>query len=294
MNTPKSLGTTLATRTSRRRGVAAAVAAAAIGGTAAHASTGDQWRVVSWPQPVVESYMRDYTEPGSVTSNRRPFTVNGAFFDGRVHDVDFDSAGNLYATTTFNDNGVYRVADATGAMTRIATVAGVPEGDMGYDPANNRLVIVSTLFGIARATAVDLSNFNVSTLWTTTGYDNLDGIAFDSLGNGYVAGNQANGNGVVELFRFGNSGLTPLGPINGGGFGVGATMGMDFNAMDELHILSSGGFLYHVDTNFLTASFVDVVVNPDGHHYTGLAYIPAPGSLGLLSLAGLIAARRRR
>lgn len=266
----------------------------AVAGTAANASTGDNWRVVSWPQPVVESYMRDYVEGSGTSTNRRPFTVNGNFFDGRIHDIDFDSSGNLYAASTFNDNGIYRVVESTGAMTRIATIRGLPEGDMAYDPANNRLVVVSTLFGTASATEILLSNFQVNTLWTTTGYDNLDGIAFDSLGNGYVAGNQANGNGVVELLRFGNSGLTSMGAINGGAFGVGATMGMDFNASDQLHILSSGGALYHVDTSLLTASFVDVVTNADGHHYTGLAYVPSPSALVLAGLSGAFVIRRRR
>ncbi len=273
-----------------------ALVVCAITGTAglAHGSVSDNWRVVSWPQPVVESYLRDYVEGSGVTTNRRPFTINGNFFDGRVHDIDFDSAGNLYATSTFNDNGVYRVIEATGAMTRIATVPGLPEGDMGYDPANNRLVVVSTLFGTASATAINLSNMQVTTLWTTTGYDNLDGIAFDSQGNGFVAGNLANGSGVVSLLQFTNSGLNSLGPLNGGAFGVGATMGMDFNANDQLHILSSGGALYHVDTALLTANFVDVAPNGDGHHYTGLAFVPSPGTLGLLSAAGLVALRRRR
>ncbi len=95
----------------------AMTSALCMGAVVAHASAGDQWLTVTWPQPLGAT-MWDYTEGSGTATLPRSLSVP----DGRIQDVDF-GGGVLYAAATFNDAGIYTVQN-NGALNRIATIGG--------------------------------------------------------------------------------------------------------------------------------------------------------------------------
>ena len=264
------------------------------------ASTGSNWLVVAWPAPVVESYIWDYTEGTSIATNMRQASVSGNTTT-RIHDLDFGSNGILYGAGKYGSTqtnqyfeGAYIVNQGSGQMSQIASIGLMAEADMSFDPLLNRLVVIGRGAGITTAYQVDLANANaVSTLWTSSAFDDVSGVAFDSSGNGFLVDSHGNTGGVAELYSFNNAGATSIGSF---GISLGGLLGMDFDANNQLHLLGLNGNLYHV--NGLSTALVDTVANPLGHLYTGLAYspVPEPASLIALGVGGLclISICRRR
>lgn len=262
------------------------------------ASPGSNWIVATMPAPVIESYFWDYTEGQSVVTNMRQSSVSGNTTN-RIHDLDFGNNGALYAAGKFGNaqtnqftEGVYLVNQGSGLMSQIATIGLMAEGDMSYDPLLNRIVVIGKGAGITSAYQVDLNNMNaVSTLWTSTSFDDVSGVAFDSMGNGFLVDSHGNTGGIAELYSFNNVGATSVGSL---GVGLGPALGMDFDGNDQLHLVGISGNLYHV--NGLSATFVENISNPFGHQYTGLAYspVPEPSTMALLGIAGIGFLRRRK
>jgi hypothetical protein len=294
----------MSTRTNRlaRHLVTAGVGLATTGGAAI---AQNQWRMVTWPQPVIQSHLVDYTQGAGIITNPRQLLELGNPNPptGRVMGIDFDLAGNLYAATTFNDNRVYRVNDFTGDMTLISNLpAAGAEGDLGYNPANGRLYAVSPLFGVTRVIEIDPLNPNPNTnsqvIMSLTGLDDVSGIAFDSAGNGFAVDTHGNTGGVAELFSVD---LTNLQLISYGalGTGTGPAMGLDFDGSDVLHMVTISGAMWSINPvlSGSTVSFVDNInISGVGDINAALAWVPvpSPGSVALLSIAGLTLARRRR
>ncbi len=262
------------------------------------ASPGSNWIVATMPPPIIESYFWDYTEGQSVGSNIRQASVSGNTTN-RIHDFDFASNGLLYGAGKFGNaqtnqftEGVYLVNQGSGLMSQIATIGLMSEGDMSYDPLMNRIVVIGKGAGVTSAYQVDLNNMNaVSTLWTSTSFDDVSGVAFDSSGNGFLVDSHGNTGGIAELYSFTNGGATSVGSL---GVGLGPALGMDFDGNDQLHLLGISGNLYHVSG--LSTTLVNNISNPLGHQYNGLAYspVPEPSTMALLGIAGIGFLRRRK
>jgi len=262
------------------------------------ASPGSRWIAATQPPPFSESYFWASTEGQSVVTNVRQSSVSGNTTN-RIHDFDFGNNGLLYAAGKFGSTqtnqyseGVYLVNQGSGLMSQIASIGLMAEGDMSYDPLLNRIVVIGKGSGITSAYQVDLNNMNaVSTLWTSTSFDDISGVAFDSMGNGFMVDSHGNTGGIAELYSFNNGGASSVGSL---GIGLGPALGMDFDGNDQLHLLGISGNLYHV--NGLTPTLVDSVSNPLGHQYTGLAYspVPEPSTMALLGIAGIGFLRRRK
>lgn len=271
------------------------VAAALVLATPSQAAGGENWRVVTQKFGTLEQYLRDYVEGSGVATNSRGLQVGGNWVNGLMHDVDFDNAGNEYAMATFQDNGIYKVNDATGACSQIATIGGMPEGDLTYNPVNNKLYAAGTLAGTSTVFEIDLNNNNqVSTYCTGTGWDDISGLACDSLGNMFALATNANGSGIPDILKVTGTGFTNMGTL---GVGTGVIAGMDYDIHDTLYVVTGSGSLYTFNPNSPNnVNFVDFIANPDGQPYTGLAAVtPEPCSMIGLGVAavGLIARRRK-
>lgn len=83
----------------------------------------------------------------------------------------------------------------------IIVTQGIPPyaQDLAYDPVNNRLIVVAWEVN-SPIKAVDLSDFNVSTLQSTQ-LGNFDGIVRDTIGNLYVSSHRNGG----KVYRFDHS-----------------------------------------------------------------------------------------
>ncbi len=119
--------------------------------------------------------------------------------------------------------------------------------------------------------------------------NDISGLAFDAAGGlfGYSK------NGAADDSLVGVSTASGLATTVGAGFGfdsAGGVGGMAFDPDSSTMFLSDGSGLFTVDT----ATGLATSVGAHGAEgFSGISFIPAPGSAALLGL-GLLATRRRR
>lgn len=240
----------------------------------------------------------DYAEGSSTLTNFRYQQTQNWGIAG----VEY-VAGTTYVMTTFNDNRL-NVATFSGNTMSLTPVTGPlgnsAEGDVGFNPADGHFYVVeNTPFTSTKSIwRVDPNGWAASVAGTFTA-DDPSGICFDNSGNAFVLDTHGNGSGVAELLRFdvmsspGNASFVSGASL---GFGTGPTAGMDFNqSTNEMYVMSLNGAFWRVNSFLGTPSgqLIDVAQGAD--YVTGLAWVPAPGSLAaLLGLGGLSAVRRRR
>lgn len=201
--------------------------------------------------------------------------INGLAFDR--------STATMYAYTT--DAELYTIDLSSGAATLVADATGIfPEGDIAIGPGGGAFVnqvdeIGSLSLGSAAYTPVGPAGVGLD----------LSGLVFGS--GGALFGYATNGgldDSIVTINPLDGSatalGLTGFNSASG----VGA---LAFDASEGLLYLTDGSSLYGVNSATGAASFI-------GAHgaggFSGLAFIPAPGSVALLALGGLAGLRRRR
>jgi hypothetical protein len=199
-----------------------------------------------------------------------------------INDVAWDAAsGRLLAYTTAAD--LYELNFSTGAATLLAARAGtVPEGSLTVDAGGGLFTTnADVLCTLNRATGA-LAPIGVLGL----NDNDISGIAFVG---GRLFGYAKNGTAADTLVE--------INPATGQGVSIGA--------LATLSGASVGGLAFDGSTLFLTDSANLFSVDPltatatlIGAHgvggFSGLAFIPAPSTAGLLAFAGLAAARRRR
>ncbi len=111
---------------------------------------------------------------------QKNITIIGGDF---VNDVTADAAGNAYFS---DNNNIYKFDPTTGTYTTLLANAGA--NGLLYDVANNRLLFTDDRPATGSAiSAIDLATNNVTTLITNAGFQSLDGITVDHLGNYYVS-----------------------------------------------------------------------------------------------------------
>ncbi len=259
----------------------------------------NDWGIVTWPSPVVDSYLVDYTQgSGNVTNPR----LMAPLPNGRVMGIDYDGGGTLFAATTFNDNQVYKVIEATGALIPWANLpAGGSEGGLGYNPLNGMLYAVSgpnttSVFEIDPA----VPN-SVTPVMTSTGFNDVSGIAFDSLGNGYAVDTHTNTGGIAELLSVTVGSSPAIVSLGSLGIATGVTLGLDFDGSGVLHMVTSNGNFWSINPIGPTVNFIEsIAINPQSDLFAGLAWrVPEPTSLtlfsaGALGLFSLRSLRRKR
>lgn len=116
----------------------------------------------------------------NLTTGASVFNLNlGATF---LNGITWDG-GNFLYTTDFSAKKIYKVNISAVSFTLLANTTYTPNGII-YDGANNRCVFVNW-GSTARVQAVDLTNANITNLYTTA-TSNIDGITRDLQGNWYI------------------------------------------------------------------------------------------------------------
>ncbi|MCB9844497.1 MAG: PEP-CTERM sorting domain-containing protein [Phycisphaeraceae bacterium] len=219
---------------------------------------------------------------------------------GGLGGLDFDGRGNLYASDSFgaNPGDIMLVNRNTAAATVINHVqTGIH--DLAWDPNTGSLYGVDSaagLWGGLDTTPFFVGNFNVSTLEV--------GLGFDSRGNMYVL------DLISDVIYSANAGaLTTLTALHTVPFNANFSQGLFVDwANGDLgyHGALNGSALNSPNHNFGSlvtgGGYNPVPSSVFATHTNGLpevevgdlTRIPAPASLALLGLGGLVAGRRRR
>jgi len=125
-----------------------------------------------------EMFVRGYDLSSSETV--LDLEIRGALL---LNDITADSSGTLYVTD-FNGNKIYKVNPNTKKVSiYVRNNLEKPNGIL-YDEENNRLLFCESLS--RKIKAVDLSDATVSTI-LSNGYQYMDGLTRDSMGNIYVS-----------------------------------------------------------------------------------------------------------
>ncbi len=199
--------------------------------------------------------------------------INGLAWDGST----------LYAFTT--DADLYAVDLTTGAAALVGSNdAIVPEGGMTFGAGTAYTVDVDEL------TTVDLATGGLSFVGSLgPAANDVSGLAYADGEAPVIYGYSLNGD-LEDT-------LVAIDPTTGvattiGGTGLDATNvgGLDVDPMGGALYLTDGGSLFTVDTGTGATTLVGDLGLAG---FSGIAFVPAPGSVALLCGAGLLARRRR-
>jgi outer membrane protein assembly factor BamB len=208
--------------------------------------------------------------------------------------IEFAGDGHLYGMTSVgNGNNFYRIdpTDGTSVLVGNTGLPQVIEGDLAWD-ATGGLMYGS----YSTSDSNSLYTFDVATgLASYVGdmeEDDISGMAFDQSGRLWAVDTNVNGSGVADLLEINKANGGVLSRVSLGIVINGPLIGMDLNdATGEIFMAMDNGGFYSIDTDAGTALQVDTHGVGTA---TGLAYVPAPGSLFVLVGAGLVGSRRRR
>src|SRR3954471_16314764 len=263
--------------------------------------------VTNPPSPSGNSrlYTFDTAVPSNFTLKGESLAVNGNQFPSGL---DFDGAGNLYATTNLASNFLTTINPNTGAFSNArgsGLTAGFTISDLSWDRLNNRMLGLATN-GVA-GTAPQLYNIN-----TTTGAASFLGALTGGPFDGVDVSLAVRADGLIFMHGVATDrwytvnpttlATTPLGTEGfDSNFGQGGTFdhttntlyhagfnGATFNG--ELWTVNQatglGTFLGTMGTNVATSAV----------QVTDMAFapIPEPASLTIISLSGLMLVRRRK
>jgi hypothetical protein len=253
----------------------------------------------------------DFSNPGAFVPTGLPITtptgvgltgIGGLDFDGNVANP------TLYASNAFGavPGEMYTVDPNTGVATSIGVVAGAAVdglNDLAWDPVTQDMYAVAgnTLWANVDdpANAVSLGALNIP--------NGLDvGLSFDSQGNIHVH------DIVNDIIYAGAGATTSVTPLHSLPFDSSFSQGLFIDwsrddqgyhaAIDAVSLtapnflfdsLASGGGTYGPFVGEFNINAVSGLPDVEVGDLTR-APIPAPGAMGLLAIAGIASARRRR
>jgi hypothetical protein len=217
----------------------------------------------------------------SIDAGTGAATLIGSTGLRQIVGLDWDSAnGRLVALTGAGDQ--FSINTITGASSLLVDATfGVPEGSVAFSGGT----AFTTLFD-------NLHTWNGAS-WQQVGPSllpagsDISGLAF---GGTKLLGLATNGAAADQLVSF--SSLTGAATIIGAtGTNAGSVAGLTYDFIGGTWFMSDGAGLYSVNAETGAASLI-------GQHgltgFSGLAFVPSPGTMTLAGLAGLIVARRRR
>jgi DNA-binding beta-propeller fold protein YncE len=212
--------------------------------------------------------------------------------------IEFDENQQLYglsnSASPVHPNTLFRIDPDTGASQVIGFTGlqGLTEGDLAFDHSTNRLYGLYDLrdTGERKLFTLDTETGQASVLPGTLSGDpsaaafSLDGTlyALDTALQRLLTVDKTTGNVMTSLPL-----STPLGSV----------AGMDVHPLTGVFYVADGGGggtnrLYHLDVN--TGQLQEIGGLDVGAGLAGLAFLPEPSTLLLLTAGGLMLHRRRR
>jgi hypothetical protein len=285
-----------------RSGVVCALAFGAVLAAAGPASAQTFYGVTGTTLVRIDMGAHTATTVGPLQAASGPLTV--------IEDADFDGAGNLWAVRQGGLGGfppttvsqAYRVDIGTGNSTLMGDFGSAASlQSLAFRASNSAFYSVNSS-GSGFDGQLVTANLSAGTIATVAGVPTglsptrVDALAFSPAG---------------ALYGIYNAGQPPFGSNDYRLFSMNLTTGLasvigsiGSSAQSFLSLRFDGaGTAYSVDANtgdVFTVSLATghgTLLFSGGSAATGLrglAYLPAPGGVGLLGLGGLVAARRRR
>jgi hypothetical protein len=249
-------------------------------------------------------YTFDTSLPGSFTLKGPSLAVNANQFPSGL---DFDGAGNLYASTNLATGFLTDIDPNTGAFSNArgsGLVTGYTISDLSWDVANNRMLALGT-------TGVPNSSPHIYSINLATGFATLAGAVTGAALDGVDVSLAVRADGTIFMHGVQTDRWYSVNPTTYAATQLGLE-GFDSN-------LGQGGTFDHSTNTLLHAAFNNATFNGQlwsvnqvsglgtliGQMGTNVAasavqvtdiaiVVPEPASVALLGLGGLLVARRRR